>query len=413
MSALFRMVAAAACVGLICGAAWTAWGQAPEEVGRYADRTALWEQVGGDLLHGFYNMYNLHIVRVSEDAAYPYRGWFFGWSVGSCNPGYPGCDAIFAARAPMLEGPWEVYRGDGEDGPIWDADMDPARWVPVIAGGETNYDNWHNGDPSVVRREGVYYMVYSATGHNKDGIPYGQEGDTDSDISCVMGATSRDGLHWERTEAPVLVYAPNWGQAPRAPGDYMHERGLYHRPTLLWEEGTWRAWFDCFHGNADTDTYMFSMAYAENTGDFASSEDWRVIRGMDAPCILQFPNPDVVRVGAVLFAYGDPGGYAGEGWATRKTAEAASVNGRDWVLLGYMEPDADVQANQVPEAYVEEEDGKTWIYLTYGGQIPGDYRYDRIRMKRRSVSEEELAALRKLCAGASGPAPFERRPTEE
>ena len=80
-------------------------------------------------------------------------------------------------------------------------------------------------------------------------------------------------------------------------------------------------------------------------------------------------------------------------------ARTPSINGLDWVLLGYMEHDEDVQANHVPEAFLLGD----WIYLTYGGQVKGDYKYDRIRMKRRRVSRSELRHLESLCGDAQGP----------
>jgi hypothetical protein len=415
-------------------------GSAPwREHGRYADRTALWENLKGDLLWGFDNMYNLHIVPEVEDSNYPFKGWFFGWAVKDCNPGYAGCDAIYAARAPKLTGPWEVYSGDQEGKPVWDTAMDPRRWVPVIAGGPHFFNNWHNGDPSVIRAKGGYYMAYSATGFNKDGIPYGKPGDTDSDISCVMGAFSRDGLHWETTREPILVYKPNIGQAPKEPGGYMHPRGLYHRPSLLREGGVYKIWCDSYDGE------HFTMIHAENRGDFMDPDDWRIVRGMDEPLIQEFPNPDVVKIGDLYFAYADPGGYQGIGvdaakagkpsaqdlgeratggdvavtpaeadmWSRRKICEAVSLNGRDWVLLGYIERDPDRQANHVPEALVVEERDETWIYLNYGAQIPGNFRYDRIRMKRRRVTAEELSFYRELCRRASGPVRFEQAAAAE
>ncbi len=72
----------------------------------------------------------------------------------------------------------------------------------------------------------------------------------------------------------------------------------------------------------------------------------------------------------LYFVFADPGGHPDAGWATRKTTWALSLNGRDWKMVGYMKADGDVQANHVPEACVESEDGVTWIYLTYGAQVP-------------------------------------------
>ena len=204
-----------------------------------------------------------------------------------------------------------------------------------------------------------------------------------------MGAVSEDGLHWVKSNAPVLVYQPNIGQPPESPGGYTHPSGLYHRPSLMFEDGRWKAWFDSY-----TDKH-FTMLYAENSGDFAQPADWKVIRGMDNPCIREFPNPDVIKIEDVYFVFADPGGHPEAGWATRKTTWAVSLNGRDWKMVGYMQADGDVQANHVPEAFVESEDGVTWIYLTYGAQVPKDYRYDRIRMKRWKVTTEELVRLRR------------------
>ena len=100
-----------------------------------------------------------------------------------------------------------------------------------------------------------------------------------------------------------------------------------------------------------------------------------------------------------------------EVWSRRKICEAVSLNGRDWVLLGYMERDPERQANHVPEAFVRRDGEGAWIYLNYGSQIPGNFRYDRIRMKRRRVTAEELNFYRELARRASGPVRLEAEDT--
>ena len=90
---------------------------------------------------------------------YRYKMWFFGWAVGVGNKGYPGCDAIFHARSKDLK-KWEVYSGEGR----WDDTMNPKLWVPVITADNKPYDAWHNGDPSVVCKDGRFYMAFTATG---------------------------------------------------------------------------------------------------------------------------------------------------------------------------------------------------------------------------------------------------------
>ena len=355
------------------------------DYGRYTDRTARWQSVVGDLIHGVRNMYNFEIVHTPDDADYPYKAWFFGWIQEDCNPGYPGCDAVCMARARRVEGPWEVYAGEHDGQPKWDAAMSPATWQPVLAGGGQYFNNWHTGDPTVVLHEGRYYLAYSSTGFNTDGIPYGQEGDTDSDISCIMGATSDDGIHWTLSDAPILVDARNIGQSPVEPGGYQHPTGLYHRPSLLHEGDCWKLWFDASDAGKPCSTF-----YAENRGDFMNPADWHILRGHDKPCIVEWPNPDVVKVGDLYFGFADPGGHPETGWARRKTSEAVSLDGRNWMIIGYMEPDSDAQANHVPQGYYE--DG--WLYVTYGAQQPGDFRYPQIRMKKRQVTEAECAFWR-------------------
>ena len=81
------------------------------------------------------------------------------YAVGIGNKGYPGCDAIFHARSKDLK-KWEVYSGEDR----WNTTMDPKLWVPVITADNKPYDDWHVGDPSVVYKDGRFYMAFSATG---------------------------------------------------------------------------------------------------------------------------------------------------------------------------------------------------------------------------------------------------------
>ena len=354
-----------------------------QDAGRFTDRAALWERSEADVLWGFGNMYNPHVIAVPDDE-HPYRMWFFGWAKDDCNPGHSGCDAIFHARGADLD-TWEVWCGGGD----WDSTMDAARWVPVISAREEPWDQWHNGDPSVVLHEGTYYMAYSSTGFDLDGIMYGLPGDTDGDILCVMGATSPDGINWTRSERPILIYEPEIGK----PG-HRHEQddavngGMYHRPSLMWDDGRWRLWFDYW---ADTARGV-STGLAECEGDFLDPDDWEVLHAGDDPAIPNWVNPDVVKVGERYYSYADPYVYGPHVWTGRQIAEAVSDDGVVWEELGFIRPDSDTPANQIPEALVIEEDGETWIVLFYACQIGGEptynFRYDRIRYMKRKVQAE-------------------------
>lgn len=371
------LLGAAACI-LAMGAGGPAVGPGARSV----DRTHLWTRSGRNLLSGFGNMYNLHVLDTPE-RPYRYRGWFFGWAVQDCNrhiPGYEGCDAIFAARARQLDGPWEVYCGNG----VWDAGERPELWRPVFDPQKEPYDSWHNGDPTVVRVGRRYYMAYSSVGHNRDGIPYGSPGDTDGSLLCIMGAVSEDGLRWTRSRRPILMNDADVGAPTAASGD-AHLYGSYHRPSLLYEGGKFRLWFDYWGG----DENGVCMGYAECRGDFLDPRCWRVLRSGPKPALRQFPNPDVVRVGSRLYAYGDPPEGSTHPWTARKITEAVSSDGLNWTILGHIRPEQDAAALHVPEAFVERQGRRRKVHIFYAcqrGGEPYDYRYDRIRRMERLVA---------------------------
>ncbi|MGQ9732997.1 MAG: hypothetical protein ACUVX8_17200 [Candidatus Zipacnadales bacterium] len=244
--------------------------------GRFSRRSNLWERSEQDVLRGFRNMYNPHVI-YEPGTEYPFRMWFFGWASEDCNPGYSGCDAIYFARGKRLD-EWDVWSGGDE----WDSTMTPQRWLPVICAQDQPWDQWHNGDPSVVLHEGTYYMAYSATGFDLDGLPFGQQGDTDGDLCCIMGAISRDGIQWVKSEKPILIYEPEIGR----PGDPNYYDavggGMYHRPSLMHEDGKWRLWFDYWASNERGTC----MGYAENEGEFLDPSDWRVVRAGNEPLLV-------------------------------------------------------------------------------------------------------------------------------
>lgn len=341
---------------------------------RHNDRSALWSRTGKDVLSGFGNMYHATVLQTS-DTEYPFRMWFFGWAAADCNPGFPGCDAIFLARGRTLDS-WEVYSG-GE----WDASGNPARWVPVVVPREEPFDSWHNGDPSVVFHKDRYYMAYSATGKNLDGIGWGASGDTDGDLYCVMGAVSEDGISWKRSERPLLIYEPEIGAPRHGPGDaFLH--GMYHRPSLLFDGGKWRIWFDYWTGQS------VGMGYAEAPEDAFLAGDFDVLRAGDSPVLNEWPNPAVIKVDGKYRSFADPSGY-GEGWPGRQLAEAESEDGIHWRILGWIPPDGDTPACHVPSpALVHDGEGKRWLVVFYAcqkGGEPYDYRYRSIRYMRRPI----------------------------
>ena len=359
-----------------------------------------WIRDQKNLITNFYSMYQPEVVYVPEwddGQGYPYLMWFFAWSYNQENdpqgdyPGYPGGDAIFLARAKALEGPWEIYSVNYETGEhFWDAEQKPFYWYPVITCQDVWYDSWHVGDPSVVYKEGVFYMAYSAMGCDEDMIPAHLAGDTDGNASCIMGAVSTDGINWKRSEKPLIIWDNEKGYNEKAnPQEYM---GGHQRPSLMFEDGVWKMWFDYKENQ---------IGYAECSGDFLTGE-WKEIRGGQQP-LLTGVDFDVVKIGSVYYAYGDPyidwykitddeiPYYSDDTsrWSQRQIVEYQSLDGISWKATGWFRPDEGYDANQIPQVFLDHKENRVCIfYATQRGKRESsyyDWRWDNIRMMYRDI----------------------------
>lgn len=342
-----------------------------QEIGWVRNRT--------HLVYGFRNMYQPCVIEI-PDKEYPYRMWFFGWATEDTNPDQPGCDAIYFGRSKDLE-TWEIFMGKD----TWDTEMRPDTWAPVLTASDRYYDAWHNGDPSVVYHEGRYYMAYSATS-----VSYYKKSHDhlDGQLLCIMGALSEDGIHWTKTEQPLLIEREEAQQAANT-DEHVCD---FHRPSLMFEDGVWRLWFDYWNH-----PHGVCMGYAENTGAFDLPGGFRVQHDLRAePLIKNWPNPEVVKVGDVYYAFADPAGYpptdaadvSSRMWSSRQLCEAVSKDGRTWRILGYLPPDEDTPACHVAQALLTTIQGERRLYLFYatqrGGGPPYDYRYNAIRAMYRA-----------------------------
>jgi hypothetical protein len=203
--------------------------------------------------------------------------------------------------------------------------------------------------------------------------------------------------------------------------------GDFHRPCLRHENGMWRLWFDylCPLPSAsnpdaakDGDRFQLGMGYAENRGDFLQPGSFVLQHDLRQPLLDNWPNPEVIKVGHRYHCFADPSGYPvpadwppdGKGWASRQIREAVSDDGVHWTKLGFIAPDPDTPACQVPQALVTHIDGRAWLYLFNATQVgyrvrtgltglsqPTDkpigsrryqYEYDRLRAMRRPVPDD-------------------------
>lgn len=339
-----------------------------------------WQHIPQPLITNFFNMYHPCVLEV-DDEQFPYRMWFFGWSTGLANPGYPGADAMFHARSKNLI-EWQVYAKNDS----WDSTMSPELWQPIMIVDDVNYDQWHVGDPSVVYKDGVYFMAFSSTSKPFEAVP----GYMSSMLLFVRGAVSIDGIHWKKTKKPLIDASYELPVKPN-PGRI----GDFHRPCLMWEDGKWKMWFDYWN---DT-THDTCMGYAENTGDFFKDSGFVIKHDLKKALIDNWPNPEVIKIGEKYYSYSDPQGYGDydvndpEGvWLTRQLRQAVSDDGINWELGDFIHRAKDSDVFHVPCTFVTTIGGETRQYLFYSimrcGQWNGsfDYRYKSINAMWRTVN---------------------------
>ena len=233
-------------------------------------------------------------------------------------------------------------------------------------------------------------MAYSAMGCDEDMIPSHYEGDTDGNASCIMGAVSTDGINWERSEKPLLVWEGEKGYAEAENRNSWY--GGHQRPSLMFEDGVWKMWFDYKENQ---------IGYAECSGDFLTGE-WKEIRGGQQP-LLTGVDFDVVKIGSVYYAYGDPyidwykitddeiPYYSDDAsrWSQRQIVEYQSLDGISWKATGWFRPDEGYDANQIPQVFLDHKENRVCIfYATQRGKRESsyyDWRWDNIRMMYRDI----------------------------
>ncbi|MCK4747114.1 MAG: hypothetical protein KAT15_08770, partial [Bacteroidales bacterium] len=279
-----------------------------------------WEHFYRPAFEGFMHAYQSCVVEV-PDPEYPYRMWFFGWVTQIANPEYAGADAIYFARGKDLDH-WEVYCKDE----TWDAGKNNEKWFSVLYSSddpEDYYETFHTGDPSVVLKDGVYYMAYSATSQAFTDPDSPEpilpptfsnmeiEGFPARMIQCVMGATSTDGINWTKTENPLLLGEADTKFPPDpAPGRI----GDFHRPCLLWDEqgNKWKLYFD-YRNLSIGGTSIVGLA--ENKGDFMTGS-FEFAHSLDEPLITGWPNPEIVKVGSCYVSFSDAKGKENCGYTS-------------------------------------------------------------------------------------------------
>jgi hypothetical protein len=343
---------------------------------RLLDLTRHWEVNPSPILQKFFNLYNCEVVRIN-DKEYPYRMWIFGVSTGDEKNPHFGYDSIFHARGKRLDS-WEVYCGVGKE---WDTTMSPSLWQPVMVRSNNKYDFIHNGDPSVVYKDGRFHMAFSSVGIDN-------RHETNYIVNCVMGAVSEDGIEWQKSKAPLLIWEKELEEGWKAGEPTPPSMGGYHRPSLLWddEENLWKIWFDYYLPGT-----FLSMGYAVNRTDFMEPGNWKVIRAGEEPLLRNWPNPEVVKIKGRYYAFSDAphfGTARGGPQNDRRIVMAVSETGLDWRIIGHILPEDERFGTHLPQTYVEETDGTLYLYIFYSMVIEKDLpNYSATNFMRIPVSQ--------------------------
>ena len=243
---------------------------------------------------------------------------------------------------------------------------------------------WHIGDPSVVLKDGRFFMAYSATSRHFGEVA----GYPATMVQCLMAATSDDGIDWKKSQCPLLIRDGDTAEPQPDP----NRIGDFHRPCLRRENGKWRLWFDYWLPGKGV-----CMGYADNAADFMAKGGFKIRHDLKEPLLDDWPNPDVVKVGNQYHCFSDPSGHpvpkGASAWMSRQLREAISDDGLTWKKLDFIPPDKDADACHVPQALGTEMGGQKWLYLFYATQVGhsrGDgsyhYEYDRIRAMRRRIA---------------------------
>ncbi|MBO4327555.1 MAG: hypothetical protein J5950_09820 [Clostridia bacterium] len=336
------------------------------------------------ILTGVYNLYNFEVERV-DDAEYPYRAWVFGESTGDPSNPDTGYDSIFHGRSKDLQH-WEMWCGDSSGKAVWDSSGDPSLWVPVLRRADKKYDSVHNGDPSAVYRNGRFYMAFSCVGFdNRGGITY--------IVNNIMGAVSDDGIHWTKTDAPILIWDREYTEGWEAGTPCPPSTGGYHRPSLMWdeEEQKWKMWFDYYLPGT-----FLSMGYAVNSGDFTDPSHWQLIHAEETPQLKDWPNPEVTKIDGKYYAFSDAPGYGvsrGGAQNDRQLVMAVSDNGWDWRVAGRILPEGKEWGTHLPQTFVDTApDGVRRLYLFYS-MTDKEHLPKYVAENYCSIPVSELAAL--------------------
>ena len=278
---------------------------------------------------------------VRGDAPTSLRPWIAGDRPTELAPHRGG--NVYAPCVVVNGSQWHLwYGGQGRDGhdrihhaESTDGGTTWRKRGVVVDAGSANHVN----DPSVVRAMGRWWMFYTVA----------ERGTEDA----IALAVSTDGERWEK-RGVVLAPGPSGSWDSRLVG----------RPSVLWEDGRFRMWYDGQPRPEDRDGARLEGARAVGLATSTDGIAWT--RGGDRPVFLGGAGAvDVSRSGS---------GYRMLYEGREGTWAAWSMDGRTWEARGLLLPrsggDIDRHGHVTPH-WVAGRDGD-WICLGAAGRDTWD-----------------------------------------
>gem|GEM_PF-1313359 len=136
-------------------------------------------------------------------------------------------------------------------GAVWHYVAGPGSNGEVIGLSAGRFDNYHVGQPCVIKDGSTYKMWYYA---NNYGVPTGTYGD------MIGYATSADGINWTKVDGPGPGYAVIWADvAGRFDSGYITNTDYIYPGSVIKDGSTYKMWY-CGYSPATPAKYRIGYA---------------------------------------------------------------------------------------------------------------------------------------------------------
>lgn len=272
---------------------------------------------------------------------------------------YQGYANIYAPEVMFVNGIYKMWYGGGgadiKDRIHYAESLDGATWTKKGAVIEAPAPHYNANDPSVIKVGNTYYMYMTIS---------------ESDLlDRIYVSTSTDGLTWT-TPSKVLDK-----------GNFTWNSRYVARPTVIYDNGTFKMWFDTTNGSNFSDPVInINVGYATSSNGL----DWQVhpemvFQGYAANDVKKIQNTFVMLI---------QGAWEG-------THIATSPDGIVWTKQGTLIPpdsgnSSSIPGHLTPSLFIDPTTGKPKTVYMGAGVSGTSIGYDRNAIYKYLLKEGEL-----------------------